>query len=238
MTGPVPEIAAPPGRRARTDAPKGWGAAIVLLTLIYGCSVVFSKAPDATFVSGPGSEALVALGAKIDRLVSAGQWWRLVTSALLHVDLLHLAVNALWLGLFGVAAARIGGLGRSLAAALLAGTLGQGASWLWVAAGSVGASGAVYGLAGLLAVDAWRFRARLPQATQRRLLPGLLAMLAVLLLAPLALSDIDHAAHVGGVVGGALVGLTAPGSRAARAVEALAGALLVAALAWAAASLA
>ncbi|MCB9732287.1 MAG: rhomboid family intramembrane serine protease [Deltaproteobacteria bacterium] len=189
-------------------------------------------------MNGPGSEALVALGAKIDRLVSAGEWWRLVASMFLHTDVLHLAMNALWLALFGVAAARVGGLGRSLATALLAGALGQTASWLFVAAGSVGASGAAYGLAGLLAVDAWRFRARFPEATRRRLGPGLLAMLAVLLLAPLALTGIDHAAHVGGVVGGALTGLAPPGSRAARALVVLALALFIAAAASAAVAIA
>ena len=90
-------------------------------------------------------------------LIQAGQWWRLVTGAFVHVTILHIALNmwCLWnLGIFGEPLLGKRGL---VAVYLLTGTTGMMFSYAWsVASGQVafvaGASGAVFGIAGILIV--------------------------------------------------------------------------------------
>ena len=124
--------------------------------------IVATYAAAEAATSGPlGHDALVSLGAKVNARIAAGEWWRLVTSVFLHADAAHVAFNALWLALFGAATASLLGASRALSAALLAGVAGQLASFAAGAGPSVGASGAVYGLAAALLWTAWRRRAAL-----------------------------------------------------------------------------
>jgi membrane associated rhomboid family serine protease len=128
--------------------------------------------------------ALTAFGL-IPLAVGSGQWWRLITSALLHGNIVHLAFNALLLLRLGEALERPLGHGRAaalLAAGAAGGSLGVVVmAWVTVSTGlatvpivgrlvatspssiSIGASGAVFGLMGALLVahrarglDPWR----------------------------------------------------------------------------------
>ena len=77
--------------------------------------------------------------------VRKGQIWRLLTSALPHVNLMHLAFNLYWLWVFGTLFEESFGHLRTLIIfAVLA--LGSGAADYAVAEGGVGLSGVVYGL--------------------------------------------------------------------------------------------
>lgn len=131
-------------------------------------------------------------------------WFRLFTASAIHADLGHLFSNLIGLLLLGVLLEpRLGAarftcvlLGSALAAALI--------TTAFSARPSVGASGALYGLLGAL-LAASRASAR---ATGRP--PPSLAMLAPLLV--LVVCDnvrpgIDHWAHAGGALGGAVLGL-------------------------------
>lgn len=161
----------------------------------------------ASRAAGPlDADALVALGAKVDPLVAAGQWWRLVTSVFLHAGGVHLALNAVWLALFTAAAAALVGPARAVATALLGGVAGQLLSFAIAMGPSVGASGAVFALAGTLLAVVWRRRNRLAPDVRWRLLASLGAATALLLFFPLTAGAVDHAAHVGGFVAGAALG--------------------------------
>ncbi|TNF37624.1 MAG: rhomboid family intramembrane serine protease, partial [Deltaproteobacteria bacterium] len=92
-------------------------------------------------------DALVRMGAKVDARVADGEWWRLVVSVYLHAGWVHVALNAAWLALFLTAVATLLGPARALATALATAYLGQLASFALAVGPSVGASGAVYGLA-------------------------------------------------------------------------------------------
>lgn len=138
--------------------------------------------------------------------VVQGAWWRLFTAVWLHADLGHLAGNATsGLLLLGLAMGRYG-TGTGLSAAYLAGAFGNVVAWL-LAAGphrSLGASGLVMGSLGLLAAQSialWPTGSR----SARYILSGLVAGLMLFVLVGLG-PETDVLAHLGGFVGGIMIG--------------------------------
>jgi GlpG protein len=81
--------------------------------------------------------------------VSQGEVWRLVTTALLHVDVIHLGFNLYWLWVFSTCLESVFGHWRSLAVLLLFAITSSSAEYT-LAEGGVGLSGIAYGLFGLL----------------------------------------------------------------------------------------
>src|SRR5207245_8019878 len=79
--------------------------------------------------------------------VRKGQIWRLLSSMLPHVNVMHLAFNIYWLWVFGTLFEETFGHLRTLIIILIL-ALGSGAADYAVAAGGVGLSGVVYGLWG------------------------------------------------------------------------------------------
>jgi rhomboid protease GluP len=145
-------------------------------------------------------------GAMDSEAVAAGEWWRLFTAMLLHVDLAHLMANAtLGCVLFGLSMGQYGG-GYGLLLAYLAGAGGNCAGLILYAEPyrSVGASGMVMGALGLLAVHSFGYWRRLhfpPAAVFRALLAGGM-LFALLGLDPAS----DVVAHLGGFVSGIILG--------------------------------
>ena len=81
--------------------------------------------------------------------VAAGEWWRLLTSAFLHANLIHLFLNMLMLWWFGSALEALLGRGRFLGLYVVSALAGSaGALVLSPRAFTVGASGAVFGILG------------------------------------------------------------------------------------------
>lgn len=132
--------------------------------------------------------------------VQDGEYWRIVTSGFLHGGLIHLAVNMYALFIFGPEIQKAVGIGR--AALIYAGGLFGGSAAVllfdWNQA-TLGASGAVLGLAGGLAGILW---ARGVSITQTPLFRVMLFNLALPLLVPI----ISFWGHFGGVAGGFAVG--------------------------------
>jgi membrane associated rhomboid family serine protease len=150
--------------------------------------------------------------------VAAGEYWRLFTVTLLHgspdpgffaPSLLHLFFNMYALYLAGPIVERWYGSLRFLIFYLVCAAGGSVASFAFGGdLPSVGASGAIFGLFGLL-LGANRFH--LPVDRQSRALVRQLGMLIVLnILFGLAVPGIDNAAHLGGLVTGLWLGATIP----------------------------
>lgn len=136
-----------------------------------------------------------------------GSRWRLLSSALVHAGWVHLAINALWLAVLGtVFEARAGAI-TTLAVLLGATVVGAAASLAWSPYEvSVGASGAVSGLAGALAVLLLTARDRF-EPRLRALSAAAVATWIAVCVALAALSDnVDHAAHAAGLLTGAAIG--------------------------------
>jgi len=151
-----------------------------------------------------GSLRLRDSGVMDPALVGRGEWWRLFTAVWLHADISHLAANASLGVLFlGLAMGRFGA-GPGLLAAYLAGVVGNLGPWLIGLRNyqSLGASGMVMGALGLLAGQTLQAGA----ADRNR--AGLQSVAAgVMLLALFGLSPgSDVLAHLGGFVGGLLIG--------------------------------
>lgn len=123
--------------------PKGVRGLAWLVGLGLFCGALFV---GQTVRGWPSAEEAGASGEQLGR----GEWWRLLTAAVIHGDLPHLLGNLLGLGVFGaVLTQRLGG-GWSLLLGVLGGTLG-----LAVSVGvrgaevvSLGASGIVFALLG------------------------------------------------------------------------------------------
>ena len=77
---------------------------------------------------------------------------------MLHADVLHLAANTLSLNNLGPLAERLSGRRRFAAVYAAAGVASSLASFAFNPAPAVGASGAIFGVGGALAVFFWRHR--------------------------------------------------------------------------------
>lgn len=186
-----------------------------------------------------GTPESVALAGLVKPEVRQGDWWRLLTGPMLHGNVPHLLMNAgAWFGL-ALLAGRLLHRGWALAA-WFAGALGG--SWaslvLTPETPSVGASGGLCGLLGLLLALGLQRRALLPPTFLKDLLSslGFMALFGVL-----AWALIDHGAHAGGLAAGFLLGLAVlafqdrlplPDSRVLRLLEGAGGCAFLALAAY------
>jgi membrane associated rhomboid family serine protease len=129
--------------------------------------------------------------------VADGEWWRLLTGGFLHFGPIHLLFNMMALWVIGRDVEPALGRGRFLAVYLVSLFGGSAAVMLLSSPGSnvAGASGAVFGLMGALAVLLRRLRIPMGQVG------GLIAVnLAITFLLP----GISVAGHLGGLLTGAV----------------------------------
>jgi membrane associated rhomboid family serine protease len=147
-----------------------------------------------------GGDLLLALGAKVNSAIAAGEIWRLVTPIFLHIGLLHVGVNMYSLYVVGPPVERLFGLPRMLTIYFLSGVAGVAFSLAFSAAPSAGASGAIFGLLGALAGFLLLHRRLFGKAANVQLTQ--IALVAVLNLAIGLSPGIDNWGHLGGLVAG------------------------------------
>jgi len=148
---------------------------------------------------------LLSWGAKYGPAVSSGEYWRMVTPVFLHVGFFHLLANSVGLIAFGGAVERIFGSPTYALVYLLSGVLGNAAS-LWAGPGlGAGASGAIFGIAGTFAVYLLLNRRELGQLGSQAL-TSVGFIIAINLVLGFTLASVDNAAHLGGLIGGAMLG--------------------------------
>ncbi|HEV7842865.1 MAG TPA: rhomboid family intramembrane serine protease, partial [Pyrinomonadaceae bacterium] len=210
-------------------------ANLFVFMLMWGSSGFQSSA----LMSFP-SPVLEAYGAKLNYLINAGQWWRFVTPVFIHVNLPHILVNMWSLWVVGPYVEKLYGSAKFVFFWVLTGVAGVVASYLTVRPDmhinsvgrflfktmdnpSAGASGALFGLVGVLFVFGIKFRHELPDGFKRAFGTGLLPMILInLFIGYLGRGFIDNAAHLGGFFSGALVALFVhykrPGERATTAI--------------------
>ncbi len=185
------------------------------------------------------NSVLVAYGAKTNSLINAGEWWRFVTPVFLHGGIIHLLMNMYGLWVLGPFVERLYGSAKFVFFWVITGVAGVLGSYLTVRPGmqlnmvsrflfkngdpvSVGASGALFGLIGVLFVFGIKFRHELPDGFKRAFGTGMLPTILLNVFIGFTIPVIDNAAHMGGLVAGAalalVVGYKRPGESASVAV--------------------
>ena len=150
------------------------------------------------------SHYIISLGANSRTPTLNGEPWRLLSNVFLHWDIVHLFTNMLALYFIGSALEPYLKKGRFAVVYLLLGVLASVTSLWWhVKAVSAGASGAIFGLYGIfLALLTTNL---LEPAQRKSLLPGMILFIGYNLLGGTR-ENIDSAAHIGGFIGGVIVG--------------------------------
>ncbi|WP_375434470.1 rhomboid family intramembrane serine protease [uncultured Hymenobacter sp.] len=196
------------GRLAKSIAWPRQGYYVTPLLLLANLLVFLLMGLSGVDLLNPAGPDLVAWGSNYSPLVSA-QPWRLLTSVFLHGGPAHLLLNLSALLLLGLLAEAKVGRGPWLLTYLVSGIGGSLTSWWWHSRGlnSVGASGAIFGLYGLLlALLLTRTHFRTHQ--DRAGIMGLLLYFALgSLVGGLEGPTTDNAAHVGGLFTGLGLGV-------------------------------
>lgn len=166
-----------------------------------------------------------AFGALVYRLVADGQWWRIFTSMFLHAGIQHIAFNMISLFAVGALAERLYGTPRFLLLYLGAGLIGGITSFGYHVATAqlndygVGASGAIFGVAGALATARFQRNSKVSAGIRNRISQSMVTMILISLpLSGLLAPNVDNSAHVGGLLGGAVLSLLFALPRRARAL--------------------
>jgi rhomboid protease GluP len=196
---------------------------------LYGISWYLSQSLTAsTGVGGEGGgispPVLLRLGAKFGPAIFFGhQWWRLVTAIFLHGGLLHIGMNMWCLFDLGPAVESMFGTAKFLTFYLVTGVVGFIFSCWWTPTLSIGASGAILGLIGIL-IGASFHHGSIGREYRRQLWRwviyiAILGLLPAIGLLPIA---IDNGSHIGGFLSGLLLGyLVAEGEPITRSGETL-----------------
>lgn len=151
-----------------------------------------------------GPEAIILLGAKYNPGIEAGEYWRFITSAFLHGNLIHLLLNTVALNLFGNEIEAKFGSSRFMLTFLLS-CWGAGlASYLYSPAISIGASGGLFGLVGALTSYYYKQKERI--ATAKLKFKSMYTLLLINIVLGFIIPGIDNAGHFGGLVTGILLG--------------------------------
>lgn len=199
----VQRVEAPPWLRREstskivTQAIFGINVAVFLGMLFAGVSIV----------DNPAWQDLVRWGANKGPLTLGGQWWRLLTCVFIHGSFLHIAFNMWCLWSLGELAESLYGHWMFAAVYLITGVASSLTSLWWNAhVLSVGASGAIFGIAGALVASYYLGEFSLPRAATRGQLSSLAIFIVYSLLFGVARHGIDNAAHLGGLVSGLILG--------------------------------
>ena len=181
---------------------------------------------DGVSIKDPTITQLLHFGANKATFVLGGEWWRLFTAIFVHIGILHIATNmwCLWnLGLLGEPLLGPFGL---IAVYILTGVAGNLLSIAWdvsrahhynvpldvVASVGAGASGAVFGIAGILIILLSNKRLPIPWSELKRLRTAVVRFAAINLVIGASTIvfnagiRIDNSAHIGGFLSGLALG--------------------------------
>ena len=195
-------------RRATSEATwalLGLNIAVYLWMVLHGVSA-----------TSPTPDDLVRFGANATDFTLAGQWYRLVTATFVHVGIIHLATNMWCLYNLGLLGEPLLGRWGLVATYVLTGVAGNLLSLLVnvvrrdLSVGA-GASGAVFGIAGILIVLLSNKKLPIPASELQRLRRSVIQFAGLNLVIGLGTAfssviHIDNMAHIGGFLSGLALG--------------------------------
>ncbi len=189
--------------REMTTEPRVTYALIAINVLVYLVEGSFSVTQGGT-LGGSLYDKGALLGSfpgLIGQGVAAGQWWRLISSGFLHENIVHIGLNMLVLYFLGrIVEPMLGSVKFAVVyfVSLLAGSFG--ALLLTPHSFTVGASGAIFGIAGAAVVELRARRISLMES-------GIGMLILFNLLFSVTASGVSLGGHIGGLIGGALATL-------------------------------
>ena len=147
---------------------------------------------------GIGGEATYRLGASVPMFSGYWEWWRLVTAIFLHGGLIHIGFNMMILMDVGPAVEEVYGSARYIFLYVATGVAGFVlSSWLGRAV-SVGASGAILGLIGLMIAITTKRSGGMMHELRGRLISWVISIFVL----GFVMTGVDNWAHFGGLVAG------------------------------------
>lgn len=189
------------------------GPTVTMAIIGINAAVFLAMTLSGSSLMGGNAEQLMRWGADAGQDVFVdGEWWRTITSAFVHIGIIHIFFNMWCLWNLGQMAERIYDKGTYLYAYLLCGVGGSIASLAWQpTAITAGASGAIFGVAGLLITTFWMGNLPIPREQTSAMMRSLLGFAGYNLLFGAAVPGISNSAHIGGLFSGLVLGgLMAP----------------------------
>jgi rhomboid protease GluP len=151
------------------------------------------------------SEAgIVDAGALVRSRVVEGEYWRMLSATLLHGGFDHLFGNCVALYILGIAGEHAVGAWRVLVIYVASGLAGSFASILAGPGPSVGASGAICGLMGAVVLILYLYR-RVYHVRDKEIGLVLAGWAAYTIFIGAISPHVDNWAHLGGLLGGAVI---------------------------------
>jgi rhomboid protease GluP len=157
-----------------------------------------------------GQYTLAMMGANLGFAFDLREPWRLVSYAFLHASPAHIFMNMYALYILGTGLERLLGASRLLAVYAASAFAGGLLSALFSAHGSVGASGAIWGLMTAELVWLVRLRRRHGRQVVQAGLGQIAQPLLINLMITFVIPNIDIFGHLGGGIAGALLALLFP----------------------------
>lgn len=175
---------------------------IVACNIIYFILIMVCNGGYGAFYD---SDIMLAAGAlSYDTFINGG-WYRIVTSMFMHFGFSHLANNMILLTYVGCELERRVGVIPYVFIYFVSGVIGNFISLGYYntvgdTAISAGASGAIFGVFGALALNLIRNHTETPNLTARRLL----VLSGLTIYHGMSTIGVDNAAHIGGLIGGVI----------------------------------
>src|SRR5581483_6339985 len=188
--------------------PKPWATHILLATNV---AVFLAMVLSGISIMRPTAADLVRCGADFGPLTLTSQPWRAVSASFLHIGLIHLALNMWCLWNLGPLLERFIGVAGTLLAYVATGIGAAIASLTWNPMRvSAGASGAIFGIVGMLISILYFAKLDLHPDGVRALRRYVVLFAAMNLVYGL-MGGIDNMAHLGGLITGLAIGLALSG---------------------------
>lgn len=152
-------------------------------------------------------QVLLNLGASYGPYLRRGEYWRLVMPIFLHGGWSHILGNSFVLYVLGPILERVYGYGRYATIYVASGVGGALLSANLSKNISVGASGAVMGVAGAILIAGYVHRDVIPPRWARALGARIIPFILIVLVSGYKSAEVDNWGHVGGLVTGALLAI-------------------------------
>jgi membrane associated rhomboid family serine protease len=190
--------------------------ALIALNILFFMYMVFKGVP----AIAPNGTQVLRWGADFAPLTLGGQFWRLLASNYIHVGIIHLLLNVWCLWGLGKLTEEFYGPRDYVLLCTFAGLCSSLLTVVWKPHGiSAGASGAVFGLAGVMLATLQWGRLSITEESREVIFKGVLQFATLNLfiggmqnyLAPPGHGRVDNAGHIGGFLSGILIGIVLGG---------------------------